>query len=148
MAKTKNSNKAKRPTGSTATPGYVQAAQLNRFGFTGKAWQAAKNEARDILVARARARGFITYSDLAAQLTTISFAYDDERFFALLGTLASDEESGRRGLLSVLVIHKYGDMQPGKGFYRLAKYWGRKIPDPTTFWVEEFKRVWDYWQKH
>ena len=67
---------------------------------------------------------------------------------AKVGTLASDEEAAGRGLLSVLVIHKRGDQQPGNGFYRLAKYWGRKIPDPTKFWVEEFKRVWAYWQNH
>jgi hypothetical protein len=141
-------SKARQPSGSTASPQYVQAAQLNCFGFSEKTWQAAKDEACAILVAKARTRSFITYSDLAAQLTTIYFAYDDERFFALLGTLASDEEAAGRGLLSVLVIHKYGDMQPGKGFYRLAKYWGRNIPDPTTFWVEEFKSIWNYWQSH
>lgn len=137
-----------RPTGGTDAPAYVKVAELNAFGFPHAKWRAAQNQAREILIAKARAKGFITYSDLAAQITAIEFAYDDERFFALLGTLASEEEAAGRGLLSVLVIHKQGDQQPGKGFYRLAKYWGRRIPDPTQFWVEEFKRVWAYWQKH
>jgi len=137
-----------RPTGATEAPAYVKVAELNAFGFPPAKWRAAQDQARELLIAKARAKGFITYSDLAAQITAIEFAYDDERFFALLGTLASEEEAAGRGLLSVLVIHKQGDQQPGKGFYRLAKYWGRRIPDPTQFWVEEFKRVWAYWQKH
>lgn len=145
---TNRPTKTKRPSGGTDAPAYVKVAALNAFGFTPQKWQAAKDEARAVLIAKARQKGFITYSDLAAQITAIEFAYDDERFFALLGMLASDEEAAGRGLLSVLVIHKQGDQQPGKGFYRLAKYWGRKIPDPTRFWVEEFKRVWAYWQNH
>jgi hypothetical protein len=127
----------------------VKANQsLNKFGFPDTEWNTAKAEAKTILVAKARERGFITYSDLAAQVKTIHFDYDDERFFSLLGTLASEEEKDGRGLLSVLVVHKYGDMQPGKGFYRLAKWWGRKINDPVSFWVDEFNKVFAYWQKH
>ena len=144
----RHTTKINLPAGSTEAPAYVKVAELNAFGFPPKKWQAAKDEAREILIGKARDKGFITYSDLAAQITAIEFAYDDERFFALLGTLASDEEAAGRGLLSVLGIHKRGDQQPGTGFYRLAKYWGRKIPNPTQFWVEEFKRVWAYWQNH
>ncbi len=39
-------------------------------------------------------------------------------------------------------------MQPGLGFYKLAEEFGRNIPNITQFWVEEFNRVFDYWQHH
>ena len=74
--------------------------------------------------------------------------YHDPRLNALLGEVAKEEERRGRGLLSVLVVHQQGDMQPGKGFYELAKWFGRKIPDPTRYWVREFNWVFDYWANH
>ena len=36
-----------------------------------------------------------------------------------------------RGMLSVIVVHKVGDMQPGPGFFQLAKKLGRDTSDKT-----------------
>lgn len=121
---------------------------LNRFGFSPEAWRFAKTEVRSILIERAKRRSFITYSQLAPQITAISVEYHDPRLNALLGEISTEEEQRGRGLLSVLVVHKIGDMQPGQGFYELAERLGRRIPDITLFWVEEFNRVFDYWQNH
>ena len=122
--------------------------KLNKFGFTETAWTAAKHEARIILIERAKARSFITYSDLVPHIAAIDVEYHDPRLNALLGEVATEEEQRGRGLLSVLVVHKVGDMQPGKGFYELARWFNRTIADHTTFWVSEFNRVFDYWKKH
>lgn len=122
--------------------------ELNRFGFPPEAWRFAKTEVRSILIERAKRRSFITYSQLAPEITAISVEYHDPRLNALLGEVSTEEEQRGRGLLSVLVVHKIGDMQPGQGFYELAERLGRRIPDITLFWVEEFNRVFDYWQNH
>jgi aromatic ring-opening dioxygenase catalytic subunit (LigB family) len=122
--------------------------KLNKFGFTRVAWRAAKNEVRAILIECAKRRRFITYSQLAPQIVAVSVEYHDPRLNALLGQVATEEEQRGRGLLSVLVVHKLGDMQPGPGFYKLAEWFGRKIPDMTRFWVDEFNSVFDYWQQH
>jgi len=121
---------------------------LNKFGFTPNAWEAAKNEVRVILIDCAKSRSFITYSQLAPQITAVEVDYHDPRLNALLGEVATEEEQHGRCLLSVLVVHKVGDMRPGPGFYELAKYFKRKISDPDTFWIAEFKRVFGYWEKH
>jgi len=122
--------------------------KLNKFGFSPEAWRAAKDEVRIILIGCAKHRSFITYSLLAPQIRAIDVEYHDPRLNALLGEVATDEEQRGRGLLSVLVVHKLDDMQPGKGFYELAKWFNRKITDHTLFWVSEFNRVFDYWQQH
>jgi len=48
----------------------------------------------------------------------------------------------------VIVVHKTGDGEPGKGFFELAKYFNRVIPNPTIFWATEMKRVHTYWVAH
>ena len=126
----------------------MATTKLNKFGFKHADWDDAKDEVRVILVEHAKRRSFITYSQLAPLITAVDVEYHDHRLNALLGEVATDEEQRGRGLLSVLVVHKVGDMQPGPGFYELAKWFNRKIADHTRFWVDEFNRVFDYWQSH
>jgi hypothetical protein len=51
-------------------------------------------------------------------------------------------------MLSVIVVHKTGDMQPGPGFFQLAKRLGRDTSDTTTCWIEELRRVHQYWSQN
>lgn len=44
----------------------------------------------------------------------------------MLGEVSVEEEAADRGLLSVLVVHKVGDMQPGPGFFELANELGQE----------------------
>jgi hypothetical protein len=127
---------------------YDPKSGLNKFGFTAKKWDATKAEIRAILVARAKGRSQIVYSDLVAELQTAQLEAFDVRLFALLGEIATEEEIAGRRLLSVIVVHKTGDQEPGKGFFELAKYFNRKIKDHTIFWATEMKAVHDYWTKH
>jgi hypothetical protein len=48
-------------------------------------------------------------------------------------------------MLSVLVVHKYGDMEPGSGFYECAEHLGFDVSDPLAFWVRELHKVHGYW---
>lgn len=118
---------------------------MNTYGFTPKEWAAAKREAIDILAARAKVRGMIPYSDLAARIKSVRLEAHDQRLFHLLGEISEVEDAAGRGMLSVIVVHKAGDMQPGPGFFELAKQLGRDTSDILKCWVEELKKVHAYW---
>lgn len=87
----------------------------------------------------------IPYSDLAARIQTVQFEAYDQRLFNLLGEISEEEDASGRGMLSVIVVHKTGDMQPGPGFFELAKQLGRDTTDILECWVEELKKVHAYW---
>jgi len=110
-------------------------------------WAAAKEEARAIMIDRAKVRGMIPYSDLAAQIQAVRFKAHDPRFFHFLGELSSEEDAAGRGMLTVIVVHKAGDMQPGPGFFELAKMLGRDTTDILKCWVEELRKVHAYWSR-
>ena len=109
------------------------------------AWNVAKGEARNMMIGRAKLRGMIPYSELAASIKSIRLRAHDKRFFELLGEISTEEDAAGRGMLSVIVVHKVGDMQPGPGFFELAKQLGRDTSDIVKCWVEELKRVHAFW---
>ena len=118
---------------------------MSNYGFTPQEWAAAKKETTDILAARAKMRGMIPYSDLAAKIKSVRLQAHDQRLFHLLDELSEVEDAAGRGMLSVIVVHKTGDMQPGPGFFELAKRLGRDTSDILKCWVEELKKVHAYW---
>lgn len=121
---------------------------MNTYGFTPQEWADAKREMKEILVVRAKVRGMIPYSELAAKIASILFEAHDQRLFHLLGELSQEEDASGRGMLSVIVVHKSGDMQPGPGFFELAKQLGRDTSDILKCWIEELKRVHAYWSAY
>lgn len=114
-------------------------------GFTQTEWDAGKAEARNLLIERAKLRGMIPYSDLATKIKSIRVEAHDQRLFHLLGEISSEEDAAGRGMLSVIVVHKTGDMQPGPGFFDLAKRLGRNTSDLLKCWVDELRRVHAVW---
>jgi molybdopterin synthase catalytic subunit len=115
------------------------------YGFPQRDWDAAKQEVRRILIERAKVRGMIPYSDLAGKIGAIPLEAHDQRLFHLLGQISSEEDAAGRGMLSVIVVHKSGDMQPGPGFFELAKQLGRDTSDILRCWVDELKKVYAVW---
>jgi hypothetical protein len=113
--------------------------------FTSTEWSLGKAEVIGILQARARGRSTITYSDLSLQLRIIAIPYNDPAMAAMLDEISTEEFRAGRGMLSVIVVHKYADKQPGPGFFKLAKSLGRKVEDKTAFWVAELNAVYGYW---
>jgi molybdopterin synthase catalytic subunit len=108
-------------------------------------WEAAKQEIRNLLVERAKVRGMIPYSELAEKVRSMNLEAHDQRLFHLLGEISSEESRAGRGMLSVIVVHKAGDMQPGPGFFDLAKRLGRDTSDILKCWVQELKKVHSVW---
>lgn len=122
---------------------------LNDCIFESAQWDATKEQAKAILVDVATRRGRITYSELVGQISALKLESHDARLFHLLGEISSDEDKGGRGMLTAIVVHKYGDMLPGPGFFELAKSLGKNTKDPLACWISEFNKVHDYWaNKH
>jgi len=40
-------------------------------------------------------------------------------------------------MITVIVVHKYGDMQPGPGFFELAEQLGRDTSNILNCWIKE-----------
>jgi len=108
-------------------------------------WKSAKAEATKVLIERAKVRGMMSYSELVKEIHTMQFEAHDPRLFKLLGEISTEEDAEGRGMLSVIVVHKHGDMQPGEGFFELAKALGRDTKDILNCWVKELKKVHAYW---
>jgi len=121
---------------------------MDAHGYTQDVWDLAKGEGKRILSARAKARlqKTIAYSEFVNQLTTIRLEPRDIRLAYLLEDISIEEDSAGRGMLTVLVVHKSGDMKPGPGFFDLATKLGRDTSDKIDCWVKEFNFVVDAWK--
>jgi hypothetical protein len=115
-------------------------------GFPPAKWEAAKREAKAILAECARQRQMIPYSDFVSKITSLRIDYHDPRLFHFLGEISKEEHAEGRGMLTALVVHKHGDMQPGPGFFELAQELKQDTSDIVKFWVEEMKRVFAAWK--
>ena len=114
-------------------------------GIAQSSWDATKGEARQLMIARATLRGMIPYSELACGITAAHLEAHDQRLFHLIGEISTEEEAAGRGMLSVVVVHKAGDMQPGPGFFELAEQLGRDTSDILRCWIAELHRVHAVW---
>ena len=115
-------------------------------GFPPAKWTAAKQEAKTLLADYASRRQMIPYSEFVGKIHSIRLDYHDPRLFHFLGEISAEEYVAGRGMLTALVVHKHGDMQPGPGFFELARELGQDTPDIVRFWIEEVKRVFAAWQ--
>jgi len=124
---------------------YLYARMINAFGFTAAEWDKGKAEMRQILQTVAAKRAMIAYSELSNRLRSICIAAHSQAMDQMLGEISSEEVAAGRGMLSVIVVHKTGDMEPGKGFYDLAAELGGDVSDKVKFWVSELHRVHNHW---
>ncbi len=117
------------------------------FDVPPEKWAVAKEEIGEILIEKAKQRAMIPYSELVGRVKSVSFNPFDTRLFAMLGQISVSENEQGRPLLSVLVVHKTGDMQPGEGFFELAQALGRNTSDVLKAWIEEVQRVYQHWNR-
>lgn len=114
---------------------------MAKYGFPDAAWEAAKNEAKSVLTARAPTRNLISYSDLCRRITAINLDAHSPVIAHFLDEISREENAAGRGLMSVLVVHKHGDQMPGPGFFHLARSVGRDTTDRELFWISELEYV-------
>jgi len=108
-------------------------------------WNDVKQEARNAMVECAKRSEMITYTELSRQITSAEIPPHDVRMNKLLGEISSEEDAAGRGMLSVIVVHKQGDMRPGAGFFQLAKELGRDTRDTDRCWIKELDKVQTVW---
>lgn len=116
---------------------------MGLFGYTAAQWDAAKEEMRAVLIDRARNERTVSYTELTGKVHTIHFSPDDAAFHQMLDEISREEDAAGRGMLSVIVVHKAGDMMPGPGFFTLGKKLGRDTSDREKCWADELRRVYD-----
>jgi hypothetical protein len=116
-----------------------------RHGFAESDWEKAKAEARHEMIERAQKGKTITYSELVEAIDTIKMEPHDPRLAHFLGEIAEEENEAGRGLLTVVVVHKFGDQMPGPGFFEMSKKLGRNTHDPVKFWISELNLVRAQW---
>lgn len=116
-----------------------------KYGYSESLWNSAKQQARDAMINKARHRAMITYTDLCKAITAICIKPNDYFLRHLLDEISKEEDEAGRGMLTALVVHKVGDMEPGRGFYELAEKLGRQFTDPVKFWIEELHFVHACW---
>ncbi len=117
-------------------------------------WDAAVKAITSVLANRAKTmvgQETISYSDLYNQIRHLIHSSpltgpEDHRFHHMLGEVSTAEYQAERGMLSVLVVHKTGDMKPGPGFYELARQLGHIFSDEDAFWISQFNKVCAAWR--
>lgn len=120
---------------------------MTRYGHLIPDWNQAKDEAKAILQDVARTEGTISYSDLAAKISAVTFEADDCGFHAFLGEISMEEDDAGHGLMTVLVVHKDGDKMPGPGWFQLAEERGRDVSALLRCWIAELKVVYAAWKR-
>jgi hypothetical protein len=94
--------------------------------------------------------GQVTYYSDIAPIVGLDMSHPEDRnkISVLLDDISTFEHQNGRPLLSAVVVHRQDNI-PGNGFFQMAQrvgvYTGR---DRDIFFVEELRRVHDYWQKH
>ena len=107
-------------------------------------WSQAKQEMRELLIKLAKLGLPISYSELAAQITSVYLHHRAPAFGQILRQVAREEAEAQRPMLAVLVINKQTGIC-GAGFFKHAANLGYDVANPETFWQAEFERVHDYW---
>ena len=100
------------------------------------------------MVEAASCEDTISYTAVAERIGRVSGCViepTDPRFHDLLGEISTEEDAEKRGMLSVVVVHKDGDRKPGSGFFKLARELGRETSDEVAFWIEELTKVHSVW---
>jgi hypothetical protein len=120
---------------------------METFGYPAKTWQAAKDEIRAVLIDCARHQKTIAYSELVPKITTLDLQAHDPRLDEFLGQVSTEETGHGRGMLSVLVVHKTGDLRPGRGFYDCAEQLGLDMSDEDRLWVGQLNKVYACWTR-
>lgn len=108
-------------------------------------WQAAKEEARHILIDHARQGQTITYGELSASIQTVEIPYHSYAMSGLLRELHREEEAASRPGLATLVVRK-SDGLPGPGYFKSLAEAGIPEADFRAYWQTKFEAVCEYWQ--
>jgi hypothetical protein len=116
-----------------------------KYGLANEEWENVKDEVRRVLIETAKTGGLITYSRLIGKLkSTNKLHHRSPALGYMLGEISCDENAEGRGMLTAIVIRKYGG-RPGPGFFHLASMLGRDVSDKDICWSKEVEFVRSHW---
>lgn len=113
----------------------------SRFGLTDEQWASAKGEVREAILNAAYDRRMTWYSEVADGVSAAELDPHSALMSALLGAVFEDEHEAGRPALTSIVTHKYGDKEPGPGFYDKARALGYRFSEPYIFWAQQVQAV-------
>jgi hypothetical protein len=106
--------------------------------------EAVKAELHALLIACARARRIVTYSEVCAELTTVHLHPHSFVFAHLLREVCSEGFELGEGILCALVVSKTTGM-PGGGYFRGMADLGFDASDLEKRWREDVEEVFARW---
>ncbi len=112
-----------------------------QFGLTDEEWQRAKAEVRAAILEAAYDRRTTWYGEVAEYVQAVSVDPYSSLMNHLLGAVFEDEHEAGRPALTSIVTHKYGDKEPGAGFYEMARALGHRFDEPFVFWAQQVQNV-------
>ena len=113
----------------------------SQFGLTEQEWSDAVREVREAILKAAYERRMTWYGEVASQVTCVSLDPYSSLMNHLLGAVFEQEHESNRPALTCIVTHKYGDKEPGAGFYDMARSLGYRFSEPYVFWAEQVQDV-------
>lgn len=120
------------------------------FRLSEDQWQRGKTAMRSFIEAKAAARQMTHYSELesvvrAEEGVTVP-AWSPEMNW-MLGEIADDCHDEGLPLLTAIVTHRSGDLEPGSGFYEKARALGYRFDasEAYLFWAGQTQECFKYW---
>jgi hypothetical protein len=118
-----------------------------QFGLSDQEWDAAKAEVREAILEAAYDRRMTWYGEVAGSVSAIRLEPYSALMNHLLGAVFEDEREPGRPALTSIVTHKYGDKEPGAGFYQMARSLGYQFQEPYVFWAQQVQDVFKLYGK-
>ena len=81
------------------------------------------------------------YGEVASRVESVQLDPYSGLMNHLLGAVFEEEHEAGRPALTSIVTHKYGDREPGSGFYEMARALGYRFSEPYVFWAEQVQAV-------
>lgn len=95
-------------------------------------------------------RGTVTYYSDIAPMAGLDMDLPNDRYEigVILDDINQHEQGLGRPMLSAVVVHKES-LKPGQGFFTLARSLGLFTGnDEDKFYIQELRKVHDYWSSH
>jgi hypothetical protein len=113
-----------------------------RWGYPLDVWAVAREQARDALLACARTRTTIAYSELCEAITVARFRAYSWSLMALADEVCREEDARTGVVLATLLVRRDTRM-PGEGYFAWAERDGADVSDRDRFWHAQAQRVWE-----
>jgi hypothetical protein len=117
---------------------------MARAKLTDANLNAVREEMRAEMIACARARETITYSELSMRLQTAYIHYHSTYMVRLLDDIGRQEFEAGRPILPAVVVRKSNGI-PGGGYFRELAQMTELPVEMVEQWRKDLEAVFDYW---